>query len=104
MLLKYAHVFHVEETNEIKRTKVVEHQIFVGDAASLRRRPNRTPYALREEIQVQTMLEKAVIRESTSPWAVLAILLPKKSLDGKPKFRFSVDFRTLNISKFVSCR
>ena len=42
------------------------------------------------------MLDKGVIRETTSPWAAPAILVPKKNENGKPKFRFSIDFRALN--------
>jgi hypothetical protein len=45
--------------------------------------------------QVQDMLGKRIIEE-TSPWSTPAILVPKKSLDGKPKYRFCVDFRALN--------
>jgi hypothetical protein len=51
--------------------------------------------------QIDDMLHKGVIRESTSPWAAPAKLVPKKSPDGKPKFRFCVDFRALNsVTKF----
>jgi hypothetical protein len=47
------------------------------------------------------MLHKGVIRPSNSPWAAPAFLVPKKSPDGKPKFRFCVDFRALNlVTKF----
>ena len=47
------------------------------------------------------MLDKGVIRDSKSPWAAPAILVPKKSEDGKPKFRVCVDFRALNsVTKF----
>jgi hypothetical protein len=53
------------------------------------------------EKQVQEMLKKGVIRESKSPCSAPAILVPKKSLDGTPKFRFCVDFRALNaVTKF----
>ena len=49
------------------------------------------------------MLDTGVIRESRSPWSAPAILVPKKSLDGKQKFRFCVDFRALNsVTKFDS--
>ena len=105
VLLKYAHVFHDEESNDFKGTNVVEHQILVGDAAPIRRPPYKTPYALRQEMQdqVQKMLDKGIIRESTSPLAAPAILVPKRSLDGKPKYRFCVDFRALNsVTKFDS--
>jgi hypothetical protein len=42
------------------------------------------------------MLEKGVIEPSSSPWAAPAILVPKKSVDGKLIYRFCVDFRSLN--------
>ena len=48
------------------------------------------------QTEVQNMLNKDIIRPSTSPWSAPAILVAKKSLDGKPKFRVCVDFRALN--------
>ena len=42
VLLKYAHVFHDEETNEFKGTNVIEHKISVGDARPIRR-PSTEP-------------------------------------------------------------
>jgi len=51
--------------------------------------------------QLENMLAKRVIRESSSPWSAPAILVPKKSSDGKSKFRFCVDFRAFNaVTKF----
>jgi hypothetical protein len=89
-LLKYAHVFHDEESNDFECTKVIEHQILVGDTPPIRRPQYRSPYALRGEMksQVDKMLEKGVIRESHSPWFAPAILVPKKSLDGSPSIAF----------------
>jgi len=54
--------------------------------------------------QVENMLQKGVIRENNSPWAVPAILVPKKrGPDGKQKFKFCVDFRALySVTKFDS--
>jgi hypothetical protein len=37
VLVKYAHIFHDEETNDFKGTRVIEHQIPVGDAQPIRR-------------------------------------------------------------------
>ena len=55
------------------------------------------------QTQVENMLDRGVIRESRSPWSAPSILVPKKSLDGKPKFRFCVDFRALYfVTKFDS--
>jgi hypothetical protein len=48
------------------------------------------------ENQVENMLKKEVIEDSNSPWNAPAILVPKKSLDGRPKYIFCVDFRALN--------
>jgi hypothetical protein len=48
------------------------------------------------DAQVKKMLRQGFIRESDSPWSAPAILVPKKGLDGKPKYRFCVDFRALN--------
>jgi hypothetical protein len=53
--------------------------------------------------KIRDMLDKGVIRESSSPWSASAILIPKKSPDGKSKYRFCVDFRAVNaIIKYVS--
>ena len=55
------------------------------------------------EQKVQKMLQKGVIRPSTLPWSAPAILVQKKSEDGKPKFRFCVHFRALDaVTKFDS--
>ena len=52
---------------------------------------------------VVKMLAQGIISESKSPWAAPTILVPKKSPDGKTKFRFCVDFRALNaVTKFDS--
>jgi len=49
------------------------------------------------------MLDQGVIRESCSPWSAPAILVPKWSPDGKPRFRFCVDLRALiSVTKFDS--
>jgi hypothetical protein len=51
--------------------------------------------------QKQKLFVKGVVRESNSPWSAQALLVPKRSLDGKSKFRFCVDFRGLNsVTKF----
>jgi len=103
VLQKYVHVLHDEETNDLRSTDVIEHKIVVNDPTPIRRPQYRTSFALRGEMecQVNDMLQKGVIRKGHSPWSAPAILVPKKSLDGKPKFRFCVDFRALNaVTKF----
>ena len=41
-------------------------------------------------------LEKGVIRPSTSPAGFPILFVPKKSKDGKPKWRMCIDYRKLN--------
>jgi hypothetical protein len=48
------------------------------------------------EAEVENMLDKGIIRASSSPWSAPAILVPNKTSDGKQKYRFCVDFRALN--------
>jgi len=77
---------------------LAEHKIITGDARPIGKPPYRVPFALRKEMdnQIQDMLNKGVIGESLSPWSSPVILVPKKSPDGTPKYRFCVDFRALN--------
>ena len=105
VLTKYRHVFHEESSHDFPGTDLVEHRIVTGDTKPIRKTPYRVPFALRKEMedQVQEMLRKGVIEESSSPWNFPAILVPKKSQDGTPKFRFCVDFRALNaVTQFDS--
>jgi hypothetical protein len=106
VLRKYRHIFHVEGRNDFTGTDLIEHRITV-DAKPIRKAPYRVPFALKKEMenQVQDMLKKGVIEESNSPWSAPAILVPKKSLDGRPKYRFCVDFRALNaVTQFDTYR
>ena len=76
----------------------MEHQILVGDTPPIRQPQYRTPYALRQEMgaQIENMLKNEIIRESNSAWSAPGILVQKKTKDGKPKYRFCVDFRAVN--------
>ena len=79
VLLRYAHVFHDEQTNEFKGTTVIEHQILVDNGRPIRKPQYRVPYSLREEMktQVENILQKGVILESNFPWAAPELLVPK---------------------------
>jgi len=91
--------------NDFKGTSVIEHEIPLNDTRPIRKPQYRVSYALREEMQtqVENMLDRGVIRESRSLGKPLQYWSPKKSLDGKPKFRFCVDFRALiSVTKFDS--
>ena len=79
---------------EVGRTDRVTHTIPTGDAAPIKQAPRRAPHALRSvvENQVEDMLAKGIIRESTSPWASPIVLVRKR--DGS--FRFCIDYRKVN--------
>ena len=47
---------------------------------------------------ITEMLEKDVIKPLNSPWSNPVVIVPKKSPDGIPKYRFCVDYRALNLS------
>ena len=87
VLVKYRHVFHEERSNDFQGTDLVEHKIVTGDGKLTRKPQYRVPFAIRKEMedQVQNMLSKGAIEESTLPWSAPVILVPKKSQDGKTK-------------------
>jgi hypothetical protein len=53
VLMKYAHVFHDEHTDDFKGTDVIEHQIILDDTRPIRKPQYRVPHALRKEMQTQ---------------------------------------------------
>jgi len=91
--------------NDFKGTSVIEHEIPLNDTRPIRKPQYRVPYALREEMQTQSRKHAGQRRNPGKPIPLVspAILVPKKSLDGKLKFRFCVNFRALNsVTKFDS--
>ena len=66
----------------------------MGDHSPIKSKPYRVPFSQRPiiEEQIKTMLEKNIIRPSTSPWSSNVVLVAKK--DGSR--RFCIDFRKLN--------
>jgi hypothetical protein len=95
---EYFDLFCNEDTGVLPSTTRGCHEIRTGDALPIKKNPYRVPYALREEMkrQLDEMLAKGVITPCASPWAAPVILVPKKSLDGTPRYRFCTDFRGLN--------
>ena len=64
------------------------------DYSTIKSKPYHVPFSQRPiiEEQINTMLEKNIIRPSTSPWSSNVVLVAKK--DGSR--RFCIDFRKLN--------
>lgn len=70
LLAKWQHIFSIHD-EDYGRTDVVKHQIPTGDAAPSRERYHPVPPTLYSEVRtlLQGMVEKVIIRESSSPWA-----------------------------------
>lgn len=82
------------ENGDLGRTKLVTHKINVGNAQPIRQAPRRLPLHQREVAtkEIESMLEKDIIRPSSSPWSSPIVLVKKK--DGT--IRFCIDYRKLN--------
>lgn len=96
---EYYDVFWQSDSMKLTHTTTIKHEIPVKpDQEPINQRPYRLPEAQKQIVQehVENMLSSGIIRESTSPWNAPIVLAPKKSLDGKPKYRFCCDFRKLN--------
>lgn len=93
MFRKYQDVF-AKDDNDLGETSLVSHHIDTGDAHPIKQRPYSIPFAQKEEVrkQIKSMLEKEVIRPSSSPWGSPVVLV--KKADGS--YRFCIDYRKLN--------
>ena len=53
VLLKYAGIFHDDESNDFKSTNVVVHKIETGDATPIKKAPYKNPFVLRYQMKRQ---------------------------------------------------
>jgi hypothetical protein len=62
------------------------------------RRLRTVPHALKPVVEdhIKDMLHKGVIKPSILPWSSSIVLVKKKMTDGSIKYRFCVDYRSLN--------
>ncbi len=81
-------------TQQIGRTNCIKHRIITVDEIPVRKRAYKVSMEKQQfiESQVQELLDKGIIRPSTSPWASPVVVVQKK--DGGS--RFCVDYRGLN--------
>ena len=93
VLIENQDVF-VGPEGQVGRTGIVKHTIHTGNAKPIKKPPRRFAECQRKTVEqeVDSMLEKGIIRESDSPWASQVVLVKKK--DGTN--RFCIDFRHLN--------
>ena len=96
---KYDYVFHHNDA-DFGRINLAEHRIDIGTERPIRQKQYRLPQIAEDEVekQINSMLENDIIKESKSPWCSPIIIVKKKSEDGKPQFRFCIDFRNVNFA------
>jgi hypothetical protein len=98
VLRQYKHLFYGLGTTDLGSTKQAEHSIETGDARPIKRTPYRTPHALKSVVDdhIDDMLKRKIIEHSVSLWSSSIVLVQKKSKDGSIRYRFCVDYRSLN--------
>ena len=76
------------------RTSKIKHRINLVNKEPVRLKPYPIPYALRQELkdEIRVMLDRGVIRKSSSPYASLVVIVKKK--DGSN--RICVYYKNLN--------
>ena len=93
LLIKHKTVF-AKSSDDLGRTSIVKHKIYVGDNQPIKQSPRRAPraFASEEDKIIEEQLKTGVIRESTSPWASPLVYVRKKDGGTRP----CVDYRKLN--------
>ena len=98
VIMECQDLFKKPTDGKIPFTTFGEHKIKTGDAEPIKKLQYSCPYTLRDEMrkQLDEMKERGVITEAISNWAASVILVTKKSVDQRPRYRFCADFRELN--------
>jgi len=98
LLLAHSDVFALTD-EELGETDLVTHSIDAGNAKLIKTVPRRLPYALRQELEEEKLMELGCIEPSSSPYASALVLMRKKG-DG---LRVCVDYRSVNKDTVPDC-
>ena len=93
LLQKYDSVFSKND-GDLGHTDTVRHRIDTGDASPISQRYRSLPPSQYKEVRahIHELLDKGIIRESSSPWASPIVVVRKKD----HSIRLCVDYRRLN--------
>lgn len=97
LCMEFCDVFHVEG-DKPTTNNFYEQTLTVKDDIPVYIKNYRLPHAQKDEIQrqVKKLLADDLIEMSRSNYNSPLILVPKKSIDGQPKWRMCIDYRQLN--------
>lgn len=97
LCINFSDIFHIDGDRPTLNN-FYEQQLQLKDTEQVYTRNYRQPQAYKAEInrQVQQLFDNELIELSTSNFNSPLLLVPKKSVDGSPKFRLVVDYRKLN--------
>lgn len=97
LCLEYSDIFYLEN-DKLSVNNFYQQNLKVIDDEPVFTKNYRLPHTQRAEIrdQVHKLLADDLIEMSTSSYNSPLIIVPKKSLNGKPQYRMCVDYRRLN--------
>lgn len=97
LCMEYADIFHLDG-DKPSTNNFFTQKLNIRDTEPVFVKNYRLPQVQKEEIgrQVKTLLQNDLIELSQSNYNSPLIVVPKKSVDGKPKWRLCIDYRLLN--------
>lgn len=98
IIKQYSHLFYNENLN-LSFTNAIKHRIRTINDVPIFTKSYRYPQIHKEEVQKQIdeMLDKGIIRPSSSPYSAPVWIVPKKEdASGTQKWRLVIDYRKLN--------
>jgi hypothetical protein len=103
-LLKHHKVFAWDE-NILGRTTILEHEVPTGDHPPIVQYQYPIPAVAKEAMreQVEDMVRKNIVRDSSSSWCSPVLLIKKSLPDGTTKYRFCIDLRKVNEATAKDC-
>ena len=95
---EYSDIFY-KSGDDLTFTSKIKHEIKTTDEIPIHSKSYRYPYVHKQEVkkQINEMLEKGIIRPSSSPWSSpIWIVAKKPDASGQQKWRLVVDYRKIN--------